>query len=247
MPTLAPTFDMLFAAGEVWEMLVGLLFFIMWTVAQLLGGRQEAKAKKKQRRPVELEPIEPPADWRNEGAAPAPQPRNQEEALRSEVEEFLRRAQGKPERAQPQEPHRAQPQLPQPQDARSQPSVMPPPREKPRRQKPRQPAESDPSSPRQSRKKKQASTQTFTTRSKNLGASGAQAKQRMESHLHEAVDHQVGSLEHQEATDAETVSTEIPLVDNQNDIAAEIAEMLRSPQGVRQLIIANEILKRPEW
>ena len=107
----------LFGAAELWEMILGSLFFILYIIGQLVGNRAEGKAKPK-RKPRKAPPkpkVQVPA-----GAA-----KNQEEALRSEVEDFLRRAEaGKQEKKTSPKPR---PQRrPQPQAKRK--PVEPPPR-----------------------------------------------------------------------------------------------------------------------
>lgn len=244
----------LFAAGDVWEMLIGVIFFIMWTVAQLLGGRQEAKARKKvrprppkpqeQRDDVAGFPERPVREVRREEfAAPAPpaeaaplrrEPRNQEDALRSEVEEFLRRAQGKSEQPKPvpreQPPRRPagqQPQRPQ----QPTPQITPvAPVPQPRSIRNEGVAE---------HVQRHLSTEDISAHTKELGATVATSDDRLEMRLQHKFDHHLGSLGHDDASDA--------IASKPSDVAAEIAAMLKSPQGMRQIIVANEILRRPDW
>ena len=83
--------------ADIFENVVGILFVIFWVAVQILGGRQEAKKKPKppRPRPQQGPPVEVPGGVPPQQVAKQP---NQEEALRNEVEEFLRRAQGKPAR-----------------------------------------------------------------------------------------------------------------------------------------------------
>jgi len=81
------------------------------------------------------------------------------------------------------------------------------------------------------------STQDIAARTQTLGAEVATADDQLESRLRKKFDHNVGRLEHRES----------PVKLQKADIAAEVTAMLRSPEGMRQLIIANEILRRPEW
>jgi len=98
----------LLAAADVWEIVVGALFFIIWTVGQLLGNRKEAKQQKKPRRPRPPQPVEV-AQRGPQGVARLGPPRKQEDALRSEVEDFLRRAQGQPAKKPDNKPGWQQP------------------------------------------------------------------------------------------------------------------------------------------
>jgi len=239
-------------AADILETVIGALFFILWIAAQLLGGRKEAQKKQpRPQQPVDL--AEDVAPRRNQDLGNLG-PRNQEEALRDEVEDFLRRAtQGKPARVQ-EKSTRAQP-----------------PRERPvapaARQVPGPPHDGGHALRDQGAAEHVArpiGTQEIATRTRPLGARSlgtqalgarslgtrslgtqalgtqvATADDRLELRLHEKFDHTVGRLEHRD----------IPEDDQHKkvDMAAEIAQMLRSPEGMRQLIVANEILRRPEW
>ncbi len=201
------------------------------------------------------------------------QPRNQQDALRNEVEEFLRRAQGKPDRPQPtgsqatgsqavqQEPAREQRQMPAPASVSGSLSTSsplsslssglfsedPPPRhKKTERKKQQRGARPLPDEVPTLRSEgvaehvaRHLSTQDIVEHTQTLGSKVANSDDRLALRLHEKFDHSVGHLQRRETT----VDAKPP----QADIAAEVAAMLRSPQGVRQLIIANEILRRPEW
>lgn len=76
-----------------------------------------------------------------------------------------------------------------------------------------------------------------------------QADERLSAHLHDTFDHRVGSMDDsttfvgaggENASDPATDTTA-------NSRAAEIAEMLRNPQSVRNAVILSEILTRPDW
>ena len=87
--------------------------------------------------------------------------------------------------------------------------------------------------------------------SRHLGAAGAQqavqhlaeevshADEKLEAHLQERFQHKLGALRSQQ-TVGEPIRTP-------NKAAKEIAHLLRSPEGVRQIIVASEILRRPEF
>ena len=66
------------------------------------------------------------------------------------------------------------------------------------------------------------------------------ADERMESHLREKFDHKLGQLEKRT-----TVGTDKPKTATRT-AADEFAELLAKPGGMRQIILANEILRRRE-
>ncbi len=225
-------------AADIFETVIGAIFFILWIAAQLFGGRKNAKKKQPLPRPQQpVDMAEGLPQLRNQGMGnqgmgnqgPANQPVNQQEdALRSEVEDFLRRAQGKPPK-------------PTPQPLRQQKPSRPPERKRPAAPLRKSPVRLKEHSLRNEgvaeHVSRHISTQDIAAHTQTLGAEVATADDQLESRLHETFDHKVGSLEHR---DLAKKSKKI-------DMAAEVAGMLRSPEGMRQLIIANEILRRPEW
>jgi len=233
------TLPPLLAAGA-FETIISVIVFILWIAAQWIGSRNnEAKGKKQpQPRPQQPQPVDMAEgvpqlndprmgnQGMGNGGAGNQGPRNQEEALRSEVEDFLRRAQGKPPQPRP---------MPQPEQRQKPPRTL-------------QPERSRPVTPvaRQSSLRNEGvsehvarhiSTQDMATHTESLGAEVATADDQLEARLHEKFDHDLGRLEYRE-TDTKQQKV---------DMAAEVAAMLRSPEGMRQLIVANEILRRPEW
>jgi hypothetical protein len=153
------------------------------------------------------------------------QPRTLEEKLRSEVEEFLRQVKGeKPEPAESSRPVVAR-----------QPVVV----------KVEQPVElAVESMPQrmsvQEHVSRHMSTASVIEHATTLGADLSQTDERFQAQLQDRFQHQIGSLEPRQQQ-----RTEAPR--RRSAAAAEIAELLRSPQGVRQVIVASEILRRPEF
>ena len=219
----------IFAAG--WAELIGpLIVFVLYALGQLLSAKNNAPQRPPRPRP----PVggEPPIPGRPQVLPPQfgqaqpgqPQPEKIQDRLRGEVEEFLRQMQGEPPR------RRSEPQKPQ--------------------QKPRtlvvkvQPGEHVESLGLEGRTlesvgehvKKHVSTSEIAQHVKRLGAEVGQADEKLESHLHEKFQHRLGALGHQE----------LQAVVRKKTAASDIAEMLRSPKGMRQALIASEILKRPE-
>lgn len=233
-----------------WESVIGILFFVLYGVGQLLGNRQEAKAKQKPK------PPRPPQPPRQEPIAVdlaepvAAKPRNQEEALRSEIEDFLRRAQGKPPKPKP-EPERRRPE-PRPElDFPQRPQYQP------SQQRKSRPVPTSPAPPRKSLRPLQQdsaaqmrqesvgehvtrhlSTSDIAVHAEALGDELELTDERLEERLKAKFEHELGSLGQREEQRVKQTAKQ--------DMAAEISAMLRSPAGMRQLIIANEILRRPE-
>jgi len=239
-------------AADGWQALFGIIVFIFWTALQWLGSRNEAKQQQKPQRPKPPQPVDRglvdrgPVDLA-EGQLP---PRNQEDALRSEVEDFLRRAQGKPERKRPVRPER------QRQPARQQPQQQEEPRtlvsKAERAEPPRQPQRQSTRLPQvilegenlrqegvAEHVAKHLDTRDIVEQSSALGETIGLTDERLESRLHEKFDHDLSRLKHRE--------TPVVAKPPADDLAAEIAAMLREPAGMRKLIVANEILRRPEW
>lgn len=156
-------------------------------------------------------------------AAPPQKPRTLEEKLRGEVEDFLRQVRGdQPEAEEPSPVVVAQ-----------RPVVVKV-EQAPRRivelEKPRESIQESVA--------KHMSTADITQNAHTLGADIDQADERMVAHLQQTFQHQLGSLEPKQIQPRP--------IKRQNKSAAEIAELLRSPKGMRQAIMLSEILRRPE-
>jgi len=238
----------LLAAPNWFEIGVGVIFFILYGVGQIMSVREEAKKKKA--RPPRPQPQRP-------GAPDAPP--NQADPLRAEVEEFLRRAKGKPaQKQQPAEPKPARPQrqrplqekprelspidrpLREPAKRRPQPAKRRPQSERPRievasRTQPESPVDLRQESV-SSHVARHVSTEDIVEQTSHLGEEVSLADENMEAHLQEAFSGKLGSLQHVEREVAEEGPT----------IAEEIRNLISQPAGMRQLIVANEILRRPE-
>ena len=220
----------LFAADFIQLVIYGIVF-LFWVFGQLLGNKKNKKQPRpRQQQPQPVDMAEGLPELRRQGPGNRgpgnPGPVNQEDALRSEVEDFLRRAQGKPPKPKPT-----------PQPVRQ---IEP---LRPKQRKPLVPVVAKKNRPTLRSEgvaehvSRHMSTQDIVAHTQTLGAEVATADDQLESRLHEKFDHEVGHLEHRER------ATKGPEV----DMAADVAAMLRSPEGMRQLIIANEILRRPEW
>ena len=86
-------------------------------------------------------------------------------------------------------------------------------------------------------------TEQIAEHTRLLGAEVDMADDKLEAHLHQVFDHQLGRLKTTaSATAAQAVDK--PLPDMTLD---EIQRLLRNPGAIRDAIIMTEILKRPEW
>lgn len=229
----------LVAAADWWEILIGIIFFVLYGLGQLMGARDEGKKKARQRQPRPARPQQPQPGRPNVGGAPP----NQADPLRAEVEEFLRRAQGK--QAEPRRQEQPKPAPP--------PRQMPPRRPireevtrpaQPMRQPPRPPVRTPESEPVELRLEgvaehvaRHVSTQDIAVHTSSLGADVALADDKLEARLQETFQHKIGQLQHRE----EDAAAQRP-----KTIAEEIRQLVRQPAGMRQLIIAGEVLRRPE-
>jgi hypothetical protein len=186
-----------------------------------------------------------------------------EETLRREVEEFLRRSQGQPAQQTKNQPQRSQ------RPAKERPASLPArsaPQAEPRSKPPEQPRLRT-SSPRPEPIKTLAAplseqvgrtitgaplgtdivqyvteqmrgTQQLVQHAQSLGSDVAQADERMQQHLEQRFVHQIGTLAPVTAkADQRTEAT---------TAAQELRSLLSRPGGMRQLIVASEILRRPE-
>lgn len=200
------------AAGWI-EWVFPIIVFILYTIGQLVSNNKGNKPPQPQPRgPKPRGPVAPPQ-----------QPRTLEEKLRGEVEQFLRKVQGE----QPEEAPRPTVVTQRPLVVKMEPSSqsvleLEPPRES-----------------LQQHVSKHMSTADVTQHVATLGAEVGQADEKLEAHLQQKFQHQIGALEHRQQR-AEPQR-------RQNKAAAEIAALLRTPTGMRQAIIASEILRRPEF
>jgi len=235
----------LLLAADIWQVVFGIIVFVLYSIGQLVNAKEQAKKKPAQPRRPQRPPGQAPQGQALAGQKPpAAGQNNQEEALRREVEDFLRRAQGKP-------PKRELPARPQ-----SKP--------KPRKQKSRRPTAGQLESSAQLLPSEAAqpathlgqeghmreegvaehvashlSSKQMIEHAKHLGEQVVLSEERLESRLHQKFDHQLGSLKQQKKSTAPAA--------RELSAAEEVVELLKKPGGMRQLVIAQEILRRPEW
>ncbi|MGI9455676.1 MAG: hypothetical protein ACR2NU_03895 [Aeoliella sp.] len=200
------------------------------------------------------------------GAPEAPQPRTPQEAIRLEVEEFLRRA------GQDDEP----PQR----EAKQSPPKRQPPRRAERRprievlendggfdfdDRPKRlvdvpssrPAEAAPPEPKPrpsagimsggtvaGHVAKHLDSTQFAERASQLGEEVSHTDERLEARLQEKFDHGLGTLSARRKA-REASDDLLKEAAAAPSLAGDLVEMLSSPQGVKQAILMNEILTRP--
>jgi hypothetical protein len=247
--------------ADLIEPAIVIILMIMGAASHLLSSKPKANP------PVRQRPAPPPP---NPGAAGGQggQPMTLEESLRREVEEFMRRAQGRepappPKQAPQQAPQRLPSQrTPPPRPAASRPPARPAPQRPPERRA----ATSSPAEPTvrrltdapgaQTTAQSPTSTaplgagvgqhvaehlggsQALAAHAQSLGANVATADERMVAHLQQKFTHQVGALQHQ-GTTTQTRAVRPPA-------AQALVDLLQQPGGMRQVVLASEILRRPE-
>jgi hypothetical protein len=172
-----------------------------------------------------LQKNKPPAPM---GQRPAPPPPAN---AGDEIEAFLRRAATKPRTAAKAAPVRRPPQ-PQPRPAVEKPVQA-------------QVVSNEPVGARIAKEvDRDLDTQEFTSRTTQLGSEVTAADRQIDEHLHQVFDHHVSDLEllPGEAAAAGPSETPQPSI----GIAIELTDLLANPASVRQAIVLNEILRRPE-
>jgi hypothetical protein len=150
----------------------------------------------------------------------AGKPKTLEDKLRQEVEQFLRQVQGdEPKPSQQKKPVVVVQQKPA--------TPRPEPQRQPRRKSIETLVSED------------MSTADVTQHLSQMGLEISHADEKMAAHLQEKFQHQLGAFQmSQQPTETQR---------QRNDSAAEIAKLLKSPQGMRQAILASEILRRPDF
>lgn len=245
---------LLLAADDWWQIVGTIIVFLFYGVGHLISGREDAQKRAKQKaRRVKRPPAE---------RGPQGQPPNQADPLRAEVEEFLRRAEGKQPAAESARDRelrerneggsfrddraRGREESPPMREVVAERSTPRPPQPKPRKRRPAKPAQR-PSQPVPEAKSlrsegvaehvaRHLSRKSVTESAEQLGDEVALADDIVEARLHDTFEHQVGQLEHREDQASQSAAS----------VADEVRQLLSNPQGMRQLIVANEVLRRPE-
>jgi hypothetical protein len=231
--------------GDFIEFGIFLLVMIMGAAGHLLNSKAKPKP------PVRPRPVNPPANPAAAGG-PGGQPMTLEETLRKEVEEFMRRAQGREPAAPTVRAPQGPPRRPAPQ---RKPSVAaktaPPQRTAPVRRltdapdaqtsaRPPEPVRTAPLGAGVGQHVAQhlSGTQAMAAHAQHLGADVAQADERMVSHLQEKFTHQLGALQHQDSAQQRKAL--------RSPAAQALIDLMKQPGGAKQVVLASEILRRPE-
>jgi hypothetical protein len=212
--------------------IVAILFVALPAIGQMIAkGRQAQQQQQRPARPGGRKPQQGP--------------------LQDEIGEFLRRAaQQRGGRQPPQAAQGAQPAMPpRPAQQRPQPAKPQRPRKRPaERVVQAEVVEVRPMEPDRLAKQvtEDINTGTFDRRARELGENVARAESRVEERVHEVFDHKLGQLATKptapsQEQEEEQEGTAIPAT-----AAAGLAAMLADHQGLRQAIVLNEILHRPE-
>jgi hypothetical protein len=227
---------------EIIKVAFTIIIMVMWGLSQLIGSRPKDKPPA---RPRQAPPERP-------GMAPgqADKPPTLEETLRREVEEFMRRAQARPAESAKRSPPRPQPAAGARREARPVRGAADRPAgprrlvEAPRPLSQQQPRSGERKPPTGAgvgehvAQHVRRSTEALATHAQTLGADVALADERMQMHLQEKFTHQVGALEHRaDGSQKRAV---------RSAVAQGLFDMMSKPEGMRQLIVAGEILRRPE-
>lgn len=214
----------IFADAGLIKLIFVAVFFVIWIINNLIGEKAKARKAKPLVRPAApLNPDAPPA----ERAPPQPQ-------LVTEIEEFLKRANRKrQEKAKRKQPTKV---------AKSAP---PPVQKPPRRLVPSQFEEPSALTPDAvvtvaESVRQHLDTSDFSARASQLAdADIARDDAERAAHLKQVFDHQVGRL-------ADTSAQQASPATKEPAAAASLAALLANPQSLKQAIVLQEILNRPE-
>jgi hypothetical protein len=226
---------MLLADADWWlRLVVPTVFFIIYAINRLIASAKPGAPppRKPQRRPPEGErALRPPQQQ------PAGPQSGSQSQLNAEIEQFLKRANDR----RSESPRREA--IP---TSRSPKAPPKPPAAKPIDV---QPLERSEISSVAASVEKHLSNRTFTQRAEHLADDIVRADEEMEQHLQKAFSHRVGTLtDVQKATTTQGPATdkETSVVVAAGSAANAIAGLLADPKNLRQAVILNEILKRPE-
>lgn len=237
--------------GEVFGAIAALIGLILWIIQKVVETNKARQPQLKPQQPrAKVEQADPLAGAQGAG--------QQADPLRSQVEEFLRRAnQGEQPDRPVRRPAQAQrdievlvddastetqrrpvgaPFVPLESSFSSKKSVTSPEQRPARR----------PVAPRKRKSLAERSSERAVSRAESIGKQASRLGQRIiaedlqfDEQLKAKFDHSVGTLSGISVSSAELV----PVVEDTP--ASRIAAMLASPDGVRQAIIMNEVLQRP--
>ena len=229
------------AAIEDWlRFAVPLVFIIVYVVNHLLAALRAAPAAPRNdpRRKADAGP-RPPRPPQPQAAQPTPE----QAKLNTEIEQFLKRAgERQGDRLKRESPIKPASKLPK-QTAKQ------PPRQ-PKRDAsvaveplPQRSFDSVASSV-----EKHLGHRGFAQRSEHLADDIVHADQQMEDHLQKAFSRKVGTLADAKPSGAQPATDAVPAATtaDRSDVGLALAGMLANPQTLKQMIVLNEILRRPD-
>ncbi|MBN1851813.1 MAG: hypothetical protein JW829_03785 [Pirellulales bacterium] len=258
---------MLADIGDILGFLVGAVLFVIWLIGQIAGIKQQAKERPApppkaprppghppglgQPRPIDRP--QPAAGQPRPGAAPRPARGPQQAVpnpIANEIEEFLRRAANRRQRGQVEEVEVLVPDpikkgrpveaaIVRPAVAVTRPQVG-----KLGTQPTHVATKPDDSAAELGRGvarhvNEHIGASSFAARTSQLGEDIAYADERLESHLQQTFDHSVSRLVHRVLSPGDVQLQEA------SPFAESIVKMLQSPESMQQVILLNEILRRP--
>jgi hypothetical protein len=218
--------------GEVIGAILAVLVPLLWVIKQITDAAKQGKPDDA------LQPAPPQAP---EPRAARPAAGQQADPLRNQVEEFLRRAGRGAQAERPRAPVRdievlVGEALTTPAAEVPRPAEMPPAARRtvvPRKRK---------SLAERATERAAARASKMAELSSHLGQRIIEDDQQFDIQLKARFDHTVGSLTGSAVTAAEQAAAAVTASETP---AAQIAAMLATPDGVRQAIVVNEILRRP--
>jgi hypothetical protein len=248
---------------ELLGSLVGLVVLVMWVIRQIVEANKQAGPPKgrPQAAPQQLQPQEQPQPAR------APQQAGQQaDPLRNQVEEFLRRAGRAPGDREGAAPRRVRPAVRnevevlideqavplerqplsepfRPVDQPTAPATRQPAATQRKARTPRQPAAARRESVAEHvAEGVTAHSRAFGEQTSRLGQRIIEDDRQFDAQLKAKFDHTVGTLTGSDVAAAERAAAAAA---DELRAAVQIAGMLASPDGMRQAIVINEILRRP--
>lgn len=227
---MLPHFEqfVLFAALEWVKFVFLIVFFLVWIFNNLLGDKAKAKARPQQR------PQVPPP---RPDAAQAERPAGQQQLV-GEIEEFLQRANQKR-----QEKVRRK----QPAKAAAKPAPPSPPKPARRLTQESHDFEVTTGQSVAEHVQKHLDTSRFGDRAEHLVDDIAKGDVVREAHRKQVFEHQLGRLADTSTRAAQPAPPPVVLTAAEAEAAAvPLAALLANPQSLKQAIVLNEVLARPE-
>ena len=227
--------DVLLAAGigDLLGILVPIVFFVVYVLNQLLSAKADPKQPPRNARRRVPQPAERPM----RPAQPQRKPQGEAAQLNTEIEQFLKRASSR----RSQQPARDR--------AASAPTA--PPKAPPAARSDEKPLDVAPieDRPREgvaASVEKHLGSRKFKQWQDHLAEDVSQSDEEMERHLQQVFHHRLGTLGG-ETADASTQGADVQtmVIKDAPSAAAAFAQLLRTPEGMRQALVVSEILTRP--